>query len=167
MEQPAGVTSIDDLLKGGSGNRQDTAIVDEILQEINTSKVVQGQQVQKQQQSEQEIMMRRQAQQEQMRNEQMARVQQEQLQGLIQANQRKDKYIQDMQNNQPDTSSSTADLLQEFKPTIIIFILISIFTLPALNKFVVSSIGIEENSIFSILKCFIICIIFFLINKFI
>ena len=158
-----GTTSIDQLLKSG-GNVSDESMVDSILEEINATK---GQQVQKKI-SDQEIMQRQaQAQAEQMRNQQL-RIQQEQLENLVKQNQMKDKVIQDIQkNNRPETSSNTHDLLQEFKPTIIIFILISIFTLPVLNKFVVTSIGIEENSIFSILKCFIICIIFFLINKFI
>ena len=162
-----GTTSIDELLKSG-GSVSDESMVDSILEEINATK---GQQVQKKM-SDQEIMQRQaqaqaQAQAEQMRNQQL-RIQQEQLESLVKQNQMKDKVIQDIQeNNRSDTSSNTHDLLQEFKPTIIIFILISIFTLPVLNKFVVTSIGIEENSIFSILKCFIICIIFFLINKFI
>lgn len=162
-----GTTSIDDLLKSG-GSVSDESMVDSILEEINATK---GQQVQKKM-SDQEIMQRQaqaqaQSQAEQMRNQQL-RIQQEQLESLVKQNQMKDKVIQDIQeNNRSDTSSNTYDLLQEFKPTIIIFILISIFTLPVLNKFVITSIGIEENSIFSILKCFIICIIFFLINKFI
>ena len=164
-QRPEGVTSIDDILGGGGGNVSDSQAVDSILQEINSTKsdemVMRQQQAQHQQQVAQQ-----QAAAQQAAAQQQIRLQQEQLQQLSKHVQMKDQE-NSIQNNQSNTSSNTYDLFLEFKSTIIIFILISIFTLPALNKFVVNSIGIEENSIFSILKCFIICIIFFLINKFI
>jgi len=96
--------------------------------------------------------------------------QQSQLQQLSNMNREKDLFIQqNIQNNdkKTDQPEQPVDLLTEFKSTLIIFSILIIFNLPVLNKFITTSIGIEnDNTIFAILKTFIICIIFFLINKF-
>ena len=162
-------TSIDDLLKGASGGT-DMSEVDSILQELESKsqqqqqppKQIQAppQQVHSQSQPDPQIIAQLQA-------------QQQQLQQLSMMNREKDLVIQKMQNNSGSSKNldnsveKSVDLLIEFKPTIILFSLVLILTLPVLNKFICKSIGIEENTIFSILRTFIIAIIFFLINKFV
>lgn len=156
-------TSIDDLLKGASGGT-DMSEVDSILQELEGKKQQQPpkqlqpppQQVPSQ--PDPQIIAQLQA-------------QQQQLQELSMMNRQKDLVIQQLQNsdnsdNSDNSVEKSVDLLTEFKPTIILFSLVLVLTLPVLNKFVCKSIGIEENTIFSILRTFIIAIIFFLINKF-
>ena len=158
-------TSIDDLLKGASGGT-DMSEVDSILQELEGKKQQQPpkqlqppppQQVPSQ--PDPQIIAQLQA-------------QQQQLQQLSMMNREKDLAIQQLQNsdnseNSDNSVEKSVDLLTEFKPTIILFSLVLILTLPVLNKFICKSIGIEENTIFSILRTFIIAIIFFLINKFV
>tara|TARA_B100000035_G_scaffold300904_1_gene296999 strand:- start:280 stop:795 length:516 start_codon:yes stop_codon:yes gene_type:complete len=169
----SGTTSIDDLLKTGGG--QDESMVDDILKELNSKNAANAQQVQiAQQQQQAQAMAQAQAQaqaqaaaqaQQEMNNH--IQLQQKQLEELIAANQHKDKYIQEMNEaKQKIDVDSKNQLYQEFKPTIILFCIIIILNQPALNKLICNSIGIEENVIFAILKCFIICIIFFLINRF-
>ena len=174
-----GVTSIDDLLRNNGnsngGRTTDTEVVDSILNELNSAQVVtqqQQQQAQAQAQEQAQAQSQAQAQQAQAHAQQQSMMrQQEQLENLVRANQEKDQMLRELtsgkegQDGQENVTQPT--LLTEFKPTIISFILVLIFTLPILNKFICSSIGIEENTIFSILRTFIICILFFLINKFI
>ena len=158
-------TSIDDLLKGASGGT-DMSEVDSILQELESKKPPPSpkqlqppppQQVPSQ--PDPQIIAQLQA-------------QQQQLQQLSMMNREKDLVIQKLQSsdnldNSDSSVDKSVDLLTEFKPTIILFSLVLILTLPVLNKFICKSIGIEENTVFSILRTFIISIIFFLINKFV
>ena len=168
-------SSIDDILKTGGG--QDDSMVNDILQELNSKQAnvqqVQIAQQQQQAQAQAQAMAHAQAQaqaqaaaaQQEMNNH--IQLQQKQLEELIATNQHKDKYIQEMNEaKQKMDVDSKNQLYHEFKPTIILFCIIIILNQPALNKLVCNSIGIEENIIFAILKCFIICIIFFLINRF-
>ena len=164
-------TSIDELLKKGGGSNEDNIMVDSILQELNQTKSEQSQK--SSDNDEIRIQAMHSAQQQQM-NEQL-RVQQSQLQQLIQQNNMKDQVIEQMKNDfenninkESDISlSSSTDLWIEFKSTIFIFIVVLILTLPILNTFITTSIGIENNTIYTILRTFIISIIFFIMNKFI
>ena len=167
-----GITSIDDLLKKGGGNRSNSDAIDSILEELNSSNNIQP----SSQQPQHQIQLQQQQQQsgptpEQIQNQQMhtqLMQQQAALENMARQNQEKDMILQNInQEKNKDEVASHSDLFNEFKPTLILFFIVSIFTLPVLNKTVCSSIGIEENTIFSFLKCFIICIIFFLLNKFI
>lgn len=165
-------TSIDELLKKGGGSNEEDNMVDSILQELNQTK---SDQLQKSSNDEMRIQaMQNQAAQQQM-NEQL-RVQQSQLQQLIQQNNMKDQVIEQMKNEFENnninkesevSTSNTADLWIEFKSTIFVFIVVLILTLPILNTFITTSIGIENNTIYTILRTFIISIIFFIMNKFI
>ena len=96
--------------------------------------------------------------------------QQQQLQQLSQMNREKDLLLSNISkesNNITKNSNENVDLLTEFKPTLIIFVILIVLNLPILNNFVSKTIGIEnDNTIFAILKTFVMCIIFFLINKF-
>ena len=169
----SGTTSIDDLLKTGGG--QDESMVDDILKELNSKDAANSQQVQIAQQQAQaqaqaQAMAQAQAQaaakaQQEMNNH--IQLQQKQLEELIEANKNKDKYIQEINEvKQKMDINNKNQLYQEFKPTIILFCIIIILNQPSLNKLICNSIGIEENVVFAILKCFIICIVFFLINRF-
>lgn len=159
-------TSIDDLLKGASGGT-DMSEVDSILQELEGRS-------QQQQQPPKQLQAPPQQVPSQPDPQIIAQLQhqQQQLEQLSMMNRQKDLVIQQIQNNDNSDNSDNSveksvDLLTEFKPTIILFSLVLILTLPVLNKFICKSIGIEENTIFSILRTFIIAIIFFLINKFV
>lgn len=161
-------TSIDELLKKGGGSNEDDNMVDSILQELNQTK---SDQLQKSGNDE----MRIQAMQNQAHLEQL-RVQQSQLQQLIHENNTKNQIIEQMKNEFENnninkesevSTSNTADLWIEFKSTIFVFIVVLILTLPILNTFITTSIGIENNTIYTILRTFIISIIFFIMNKFI
>jgi hypothetical protein len=90
--------------------------------------------------------------------------QQQALDNLSRSNKEKDALLENINN---EKNNPQQDLFTEMKPSIIVFSIVVLLTLPALNKFLCNNLGIEENAIFSILKTFIITIIFFLLNKFI
>ena len=162
-------TSIDDLLKGQSGQNTSMDDVDAILEELNNSsknqpppspppqQIAPPPPVQQQQQPDPMII-------------QQLQQQQHQLQQLSQMNREKDILLSNISKeskNITKNSNENVDLLTEFKPSLIIFVILIVLNLPILNNLVSKSIGIEnDNTIFAILKTFIICIIFFLINKF-
>ena len=152
-------TSIDQLLAGEGGGNNSMSEVDAILDELNSK---QQPQVAKQVTGSTDA---------DMRNNQMMKQlaeQQEQLAQLSQMNREKDMFIQqNIQNQEKKLDNTNIDLLTEFKSTIILFIVVTIFTLPVLNNLITKSLGIEnDNTIFAILKTFIMAIIFFLLNKF-
>ena len=175
----SGVTDINEIMRMGENSRSDDAsVVNDILQEISNDKQVhlqvQQQQQQQQQQQAQQTQQTQQAQQAQQAQQQahiQMRAQQEALEDLVIQNRKKDEILRQMSEKNSEindnTNDKTMDLLTEFKPTLIIFSIITVLTLPVINKFICTSIGIEENTIYSILRTFIISVIFFLLNKFI
>ena len=96
----------------------------------------------------------------------MIEKQQSALENLIHQNQHKDKLLQEM-SNQNENKNDNINLLYEFKDSLIIFSLLIVLTQPIINNYIVKMLGIEYNTIYAILRTFIITIIFFLINKFI
>ena len=156
-----GVTSIDDLISQKQQGNTDESMVESILQEINTQRtqpppqqvVSQPQEPQQSQQSQQVQQMHIQLQH-----------QQQALENLSRSNKEKDDLLENIHN---EKNNPQQDLFTEMKPSIIVFSVVVLLTLPVLNKFLCQNLGIEENAIFSILKTFIITIIFFLLNKFI
>ena len=167
-------TSIDDLLKGQGRTGASMDDVDAILEELNNSSAKIQQQPPPPSQPQQiappppppppiqqpNPMIMQQLQQ-----------QQHQLEQLSQMNREKDILLTNMSKeskNITKNSNENVDLLTEFKPSLIIFVILIVLNLPILNNLVSKTIGIEnDNTIFAILKTFVICIIFFLINKFI
>lgn len=156
-------TSIDDLIKNNSGGSTDD--IDAILQELNqrpppqqaSPKQIQAPPSQQSQPDPQIIAQ--------------LNAQAQQLQQLSQMNREKDILLSNMSKESKNIKNSNenvnVDLLTEFKPTLIIFVILIVLNLPILNNLVSKTIGIEnDNTIFAILKTFVICIIFFLINKF-
>jgi len=173
-----GITGIDELLRlGTSGSDMDNSTVDSIMAEISQEKkneeLVQA--TQQQQQNNQHHI-----QQQEQHRQMNAHIQSQQLaiENLVKQNKYKDNILSQLKNNNNDNNdnndklddkiSTKYDLLSEFKPTLILFSIIIVLTLPVINNLICKSIGIEaDNTIFSILRCFIISVIFFLINKFI
>ena len=181
-QQNSGVTDINEIMRQGINSKSDDiSVVNDILSEISAEKQGQlqsGQQVTLQQQQQQQQQQQEMEQKQRMMIQQQAQKQHEQmiaqqnaLEDLVKSNQQKDEILRQMSkenNNKIDNKTNISlDLLNEFKPTIVLFSIILVLTLPVINKFICTSIGIEENTIYSVLRCFIISVIFFLINKFV
>ena len=175
QQQPnSGVTDIQELMRQGvSSNNSDLSEVDSILAEIGNEKQQQQLQIQQQQQQQQQVQIQAQQQQAQIQaQQQMMLNRQEELE---RANMEKDRMLRQIVSEKQDIEKTdnnnnnniNSDILNEMKPTIIVFIVVLFLTLPFINKFICNSMGIEENAIYSILRTFIICVIFFLINKFV
>lgn len=158
-------TSIEQLMNSNQGNGASMNEVDAILEELN-NKPQQQPSIQPPNTQPKQITGPPSPQMQQMMHQ--IQQQQSQLQQLSNMNREKDLFIQQNIQNNEKKPELPVDLLTEFKSTLIIFSILIIFNLPVLNKFITTSIGIEnDNTIFAILKTFIVCIIFFLINKFI
>jgi len=168
-QQPnSGVTDIQELMRMGSNsNNSDISEVDSILAEIGNEKQQQQQLQVQQAQMQQQAQIQQQAQQQQAQAQQRMMINRQEE--LERANMEKDRMLRQMATEQKieNTNNINYDILNEMKPTIIVFIVVMIMTLPVINKFMCNSMGIEENAIYSILRTFIICVIFFLINKFV
>jgi hypothetical protein len=160
-----GVTSIDDLISQKQQGNTDESMVESILQEINTQRTQPPQQqvVSQPNSQPQEPQESQQSQQVQQMHIQLQH-QQQALENLSRSNKEKDNLLENIHN---EKNNPQQDLFTEMKPSIIVFSVVVLLTLPVLNKFLCQNLGIEENAIFSILKTFIITIIFFLLNKFI
>ena len=169
-----GTTNIEELLRSGTNTRSDNNMVDSILEEINTDKHNElvsnnNQQALEQKMMEQKMMEQKMIEQKMMERN-MIEKQQSALENLIHQNQHKDKLLQEMSNqneNKNDNKNDNINLLYEFKDSLIIFSLLIVLTQPIINNYIVKMLGIEYNTIYAILRTFIITIIFFLINKFI
>ena len=169
-----GTTNIEELLRSGTNTRSDNNMVDSILEEINTEKHNElvsnnNQQALEQKMMEQKMMEQKMIEQKMMERN-MIEKQQSALENLIHQNQHKDKLLQEMSNqneNKNDNKNDNINLLYEFKDSLIIFSLLIVLTQPIINNYIVKMLGIEYNTIYAILRTFIITIIFFLINKFI
>ena len=157
-----GVTSIDDLISQKQQGNTDESMVESILQEINSQRT----QPPKQQVVSQPSSQPQDPQQSQQIQQMHIQLQHQQqaLDNLSRSNKEKDALLENINN---EKNNPQQDLFTEMKPSIIVFSIVVLLTLPALNKFLCNNLGIEENAIFSILKTFIITIIFFLLNKFI
>ena len=159
-------TSIEQLMNSNQGNGASMNEVDAILEELNNKPQKQPSMQAPPNTQPKQITGPPSPQMQQMMHQ--IQQQQSQLQQLSNMNREKDLFIQQNIQNNEKKPEQPVDLLTEFKSTLIIFSILIIFNLPVLNKFITTSIGIEnDNTIFAILKTFIVCIIFFLINKFI
>ena len=170
-----GTTNIEELLRSGTNTRSDNNMVDSILEEINTEKHNElvsnnNQQALEQKMMQQKMMEQKMMEQKMIEQKMMERnmieKQQSELENLIHQNQHKDKLLQEM-SNQNENKNDNINLLYEFKDSLIIFSLLIVLTQPIINNYIVKMLGIEYNTIYAILRTFIITIIFFLINKFI
>ena len=71
--------------------------------------------------------------------------------------------IRDQENNKNICENSS--LLEEFKSSMIFFIIFMLLNLTQINELICGALSIENNNIFILLKTFVATVIFFFINK--
>ena len=176
MENRGG-TSIEELMRGGGQNsnmNDDDDVINSILSEINADKeqMVNNQQIQEQQQMQQQQMqqqqmmkeqqIQQQIQQQQMMQEQMMKQKQMEIQRLRE----QDKIRMEIKEQDNDKNlCENISLLDEFKSSMIFFVIFMLLNLTQMNDLICSTLSIENNNIFILLKTFVATIIFFFINK--
>ena len=162
-----GGTSIEELMRGGGQNSQDDDdVINSILSEINSDKeqmVSQQQQQQMQQQQQFQMQQKQQAQarQREMEIQQMNQMKQQQM--MMAA---KQMEMEKMSNKSKDIDMcENISILDEFKSSIIFFIIFMLLNLTQINNLICGSLSIENNNIFILLKTFVATVIFFFLNK--
>jgi flagellar biosynthesis GTPase FlhF len=175
MENRGG-TSIEELMRGGGQNsnmNDDDDVINSILSEINADKeqMVNNQQMQEQKMQEQKMqeqkMQQHQMQQQQMQQQKMHQMQQEQMmkkQMEIQRMREQDKIRMDIKDNDKNMCENVS-LLDEFKSSMIFFMIFMLLNLTQINNLICGALSIENNNIFILLKTFVATVIFFFINK--
>ena len=171
MENRGG-TSIEELMRGGGQNsnmNDDDDVINSILSEINADKeqMVNNQQIQEQQQiqqqqqqmQQQQIMKQQQMMKEQMMQEQMMKQKQMEIERMRE----KDKLR--MEKSEVVNMCENVSLLDEFKSSIIFFIIFMLLNLTQINNLICGALSIENNNIFILLKTFVATVIFFFVNK--
>ena len=175
MENRGG-TSIEELMRGGGQNsnmNDDDDVINSILSEINADKeqMVNNQQMQEQKMQQQQMQQQQQQQQQMQRHQQMMKEQmmQEQMmkkQMEIQRLQEQDKLRMEIKDQNNDKNMcDNVSLLDEFKSSIIFFMIFMLLNLTQINNLICGALSIENNNIFVLLKTFLATIIFFFINK--
>ena len=173
MENRGG-TSIEELMRGGGQNsnmNDDDDVINSILSEINSDKeqMINNQKLQEQQQMMQQQQMRqRQAQQQQQQQEmiQQQMIQKEQMmkkQMEIEKMRERDKMNQE--KGDIVKMCENVSLLDEFKSSIIFFIIFMLLNLTQMDNLICGALSIENNNIFILLKTFVATVIFFFVNK--
>ena len=174
MENRGG-TSIEELMRGGGQNsnmNDDDDVINSILSEINADKeqMVNNQQMQEQKMQQQQMQQKQQQQQQQMqRHQQMMKEQmmQEQMmkqkQMEIERMREQDKLR--MEKSEVVNMCENVSLLDEFKSSIIFFIIFMLLNLTQINNLICGALSIENNNIFILLKTFVATVIFFFVNK--
>ena len=170
-----GGTSIEELMRGGGQNsnmNDDDEVINSILSEINSDKeqMINNQQQQQQQminnqkiQAQQEQMMQqRQAQQEQMMQQELMMKKQMEIQQMRE----QEKIRMDFKEQENNKNiCENISLLDEFKSSMIFFIIFMLLNLTQINDLICGALSIENNNIFILLKTFVATVIFFFINK--
>ena len=173
MENRGG-TSIEELMRGGGQNsnmNDDDDVINSILSEINADKeqMVNNQQMQEQKMQQQQMQQQQQQQQQMQRHQQMMKEQmiQEQMmkqkQMEIERMREKDKLR--MEKSEVVNMCENVSLLDEFKSSIIFFIIFMLLNLTQINNLICGALSIENNNIFILLKTFVATVIFFFVNK--
>jgi len=175
MENRGG-TSIEELMRGGGQNsnmNDDDDVINSILSEINADKeqMVNNQQMQEQKMQQQQMQHKQQQQQQQ----QMQRHQQMMKEQMMQEQMMKQKQMeiermreQDklrMEKSEVVNMCENVSLLDEFKSSIIFFIIFMLLNLTQINNLICGALSIENNNIFILLKTFVATVIFFFVNK--
>ena len=170
MENRGG-TSIEELMRGGGQNsnmNDDDDVINSILSEINADKeqMINNQQMQEQkmqqqqmQQQQQQMQRHQQMMKEQMMQEQMMK----QKQMEIETMREQDKLR--MEKSEVVNMCENVSLLDEFKSSIIFFIIFMLLNLTQINNLICGALSIENNNIFILLKTFVATVIFFFVNK--
>jgi len=173
MENRGG-TSIEELMRGGGQNsnmNDDDDVINSILSEINADKeqMVNNQQMQEQKMQQQQMQQQQQQQQQMQRHQQMMKEQmiQEQMmkqkQMEIEKMRKQDKLR--MEKSEVVNMCENVSLLDEFKSSIIFFIIFMLLNLTQINNLICGALSIENNNIFILLKTFVATVIFFFVNK--
>jgi len=174
MENRGG-TSIEELMRGGGQNsnmNDDDDVINSILSEINADKeqMVNNQQIQEQQQiqqqqqqmQQQQIMKQQQMMKEQMMQEQMMKQKQMEIERVRE----QDKLRMEIRDQDNDKNiCENVSLLDEFKSSMIFFVIFMLLNLTQVNNLICGALSIENNNIFILLKTFVATVIFFFINK--
>ena len=175
MENRGG-TSIEELMRGGGQNsnmNDDDDVINSILSEINSDKeqMINNQQMQEQQMMKEQQMIKQQqmVQQEQMIKQQQT-MQQEQMmkqkQMEIERMREQDKLRMEIRDQDNDKNMcDNISLLDEFKSSMIFFIIFMLLNLTQINNLICVALSIENNNIFILLKTFVATVIFFFLNK--
>jgi len=171
MENRGG-TSIEELMRGGGQNsnmNDDDDVINSILSEINADKeqMINKQQMQEQKMQQQQIQQQQQQQmqrQQQMMKEQMMQEQMmKQKQMEIERMREQDKLR--IEKSEVVNICENVSLLDEFKSSIIFFIIFMLLNLTQINNLICGALSIENNNIFILLKTFVATVIFFFVNK--
>ena len=170
-------TSIEELMRSSNNSNMsdDDSIVNRILSEINSDKENMQQHQQQQQQQQQEMQqqqqqeMQQQQQKQQMMRQQMAMEKQRQMQHqMIEkriAEENVNKSKKGEQAMKIDDMCENVSLMDEFKSTIVFFLIFIVVNLTQFNNVLCSTLSIENNNILVLLKGFISTILFFFVNK--
>ena len=76
------------------------------------------------------------------------------------------KMMEQSKNESKDISMcENISILDEFKSSIIFFIIFMLLNLTQINNLICGSLSIENNNIFILLKTFVATVIFFFLNK--
>ena len=174
MENRGG-TSIEELMRGGGQNsnmNDDDDVINSILSEINSDKeqMINNQKLQEQQQMMQQQQMRqRQAQQQQQQQQEMIQQQMIQKEQMMKKQMEIEKMRERDKMNQEKGDivkmCENVSLLDEFKSSIIFFIIFMLLNLTQMDNLICGALSIENNNIFVLLKTFVATVIFFFVNK--
>lgn len=172
MENRGG-TSIEELMRGGGQNsnmNDDDDVINSILSEINSDKeqMINNQKLQEQQQMMQQQQMRqRQAQQQQqeMIQQQQIMQQEQMMKKQIEIEKMREREKINQEKGDIVKMCENVSLLDEFKSSIIFFIIFMLLNLTQMNNLICGALSIENNNIFILLKTFVATVIFFFINK--
>jgi hypothetical protein len=167
-----GGTSIEELMRNGQNSNmsEDDEVVNSILNEINADKEQMMNNQQQQQQQQQQMAQQQMAQQQmaQQQQQQMERIKQQQIQEqMMMQKQMEIQKMREKENNNNDEINvcENISLLDEFKSSIIFFIIFMLLNLTQINNLICGALSIENNNIFILLKTFVATVIFFFINK--
>ena len=83
----------------------------------------------------------------------------------IQRLQEQDKLRMEIKEDNDKNMCDNVSLFDEFKSSIIFFIIFMLLNLTQINNLICGALSIENNNIFILLKTFVATVIFFFINK--
>jgi len=175
MENNRGGTSIEELMRNSASSSDDDSVVNSILNEINQDKETQIKSQQDNQMMEQQKMLEhqhQQRQQQEMYEKQLMIQKQRQMENQKMMEQRRifeqNKLKAEQENllEKADSENTNRNkLFNEFKSSLIFFIIFILLNITQINSFICNSLSIENNNIFIVLKGFIATIIFFFMDK--
>lgn len=76
-----------------------------------------------------------------------------------------DKLRMEIKEDNDKNMCENVSLLDEFKSSMIFFVIFMLLNLTQINNLICGALSIENNNIFILLKTFVATVIFFFINK--